>query len=1017
MNRILHLLGFILVLFPHLIYSQECTLVCNFEVNVPLGTDCEALITYDMILEGEESMEACAPNLPSNYLVTVQFSQDGPPIPTSPIVTSEYAGYTLWVKIRHIPSGNICYGTASIFDYLPPVITCPPDKTIDCRQSTDVAFTGEATAEDCVYANIFHTDMVEEFDCEAIVKRVTRTWRATDLFGQTSTCQQVIEVVAPSFDDIVFPDDIPESAALDCAAPDISPDNTGSPSLYGAPVQYDDFCNISSTYDDELTEICGGEFLLQRSWTVVNICTYEFAMHEQFIYIKDTEAPNLGCIDDFPVSMNIANACAANVTLPALFVSDNCSVDPPHVTVSSDFGFLPDNGGVIENVPEGTHTFTYTATDDCGNIATCLVDVTVVDDIEPTVVCDSQIGVSLGTEGEAYLHASAFDEGSNDNCCDVTLSIKRTDAPDSDYADIIVFTCEDLGVNPMVTLRAVDCRGNANVCDMPVIVDDQTPPEIQCPPDASILCTQDYTDLSLTGAPISEDNCALSQTFYTDELFLNNCGNGYILRTWQAEDAFGLDFSCEQRIDIGDNTNVTVTFPLNFLSNACIPIEDLDPEDMPPLYDYPIVEGADCEFITRNHTDDVYIASPGSCVVIQRNWTITDDCIYDPNNPDVGIWEGIQRIEIIDTDAPTFTCPEPIVIGALDDDCLANFTLPQVTDIDDCLSDVEVLLGGDLGTSFTQTDIAEGIYTVIYNVVDGCGNVSSCSVQLIVSDTVAPVIDCAFAGEYTLEVNTQQTISPGDFNVFVSDNCSASENITLMIGRGASQFLDLSFAQPSIDLVASCDDLSGIPLAIWAIDEQGNSDYCIVNVVVQDPSDACSVEPLRGVIATEEDGLVAGATVQFWRNGTYLNESTSNADGEYQLMVQDSVEIIPTKDNNINNGLSTYDLILISKHILTTQLLDSPYKIIAADVDNSGAVSTLDVIRLRKVVLFVEDAFPNNTSWRFVPADYEFLDPAHPLEEDFPTSIQVDLDVNPNPMINFVAIKIGDANSSANPAQ
>ena len=1013
MSRIYYFTGLLLVLLSpsYSLFSQDCTLVCNFEVNVPLGQDCEALITYDMILEGEESQAACAPNIPSNYIVTVMLTQNGPVIPTSPIVTSEYAGYTLAVKITHIPSGNVCYGSASIFDYLPPTITCPPDVTLNCRQSTDVATAGMATADDCSYVSITHTDVLEEFECETVLKRITRNWRAVDSHGNATTCQQIIEVVAPPFADIAFPSDIPQETALDCSSADISPENTGQPSLYGEPIQYGDYCNISSTYQDVVTPICGGEYIIKRTWTVVNICTYEFATHDQFIYIKDSEAPYMNCVDDFTVSMNIVNECAANVTLPALIVSDNCSIDPPVVTISSDVGFLVGNGGVFENVPEGTHTFTYSATDDCGNVSTCSVDVTVIDDIEPTVVCDSQISASLGTEGEAYVYASTFDEGSNDNCCEVTLSVKRSDAPDSDYGDFIVFTCADLGVNPMITLRAVDCRGNANICEMPVVVSDLTPPEIQCPPDATILCTQSYTDLLLTGEPTSDDNCALDQTTYTDELFLNNCGNGYIIRTWQTSDVFGQSFSCDQRIDIIDTTAISVTFPLNFLTNECIAIEDLDPEDMQPLYDFPVIVGDDCESISINYMDNVYIANPGSCVIIQRDWTVTDDCVYDPNDPNTGIWQATQRIEIIDNQAPTFTCPETILIGNLNDQCLADFALPPLTDVSDCLPDYEVLLGGDLGTSFTQTGVAEGIYTVIYNVVDACGNASSCSVQLIVRDTVAPVINCPSSTPLVMNINDQQYIHPSDFDYAVSDNCTANENIEVKIGSSLSP----QEAKDSILFTANCDNYPAAQLILWARDEQNNWQSCLVDIAIQDPDSLCAPEPLLGIITTEEDAFVANAEVQFWNNGTQIGTSMTNTDGEFELPMQDSVEIIPFKNTVINNGLSTFDQVLITKHILLVQPLDSPYKIIAADVDNSGSVSTLDIIRLKKVVLLVEDSFPNNTSWRFVPADYQFTDPTQPLNDDFPTSIHVNLTNNATPNLEFIAIKVGDVNNSANP--
>ena len=33
-------------------------------------------------------------------------------------------------------------------------------------------------------------------------------------------------------------------------------------------------------------------------------------------------------------------------------------------------------------------------------------------------------------------------------------------------------------------------------------------------------------------------------------------------------------------------------------------------------------------------------------------------------------------------------------------------------------------------------------------------------------------------------------------------------------------------------------------------------------------------------------------------------------------------------------------------------------------------MTTFDVVLIRKVILYVNDAFPNNNSWRFIKADY-----------------------------------------------
>ena len=91
-----------------------------------------------------------------------------------------------------------------------------------------------------------------------------------------------------------------------------------------------------------------------------------------------------------------------------------------------------------------------------------------------------------------------------------------------------------------------------------------------------------------------------------------------------------------------------------------------------------------------------------------------------------------------------------------------------------------------------------------------------------------------------------------------------------------------------------------------------------------------------------------------------------------------------------------------------------PYKLIAADANNSESVTTLDLIVIRRVILSIEDEFTNNTSWRFVDASYNFPNPANPWTQDFPEVInENDLQEGINDGRNFTAVKIGDVNNSA----
>lgn len=119
------------------------------------------------------------------------------------------------------------------------------------------------------------------------------------------------------------------------------------------------------------------------------------------------------------------------------------------------------------------------------------------------------------------------------------------------------------------------------------------------------------------------------------------------------------------------------------------------------------------------------------------------------------------------------------------------------------------------------------------------------------------------------------------------------------------------------------------------------------------------------------------------------------------------------KNDNIRNGLSTLDIILIQKHILGLELLDTPYKMIAADADRNGSISVQDIIAFRKVILGLASEFPNNTVWRFIPASLSFEDPANALIEAIPETLNFNGGLAGGVISDFVGVKIGDVNSSA----
>ncbi len=123
--------------------------------------------------------------------------------------------------------------------------------------------------------------------------------------------------------------------------------------------------------------------------------------------------------------------------------------------------------------------------------------------------------------------------------------------------------------------------------------------------------------------------------------------------------------------------------------------------------------------------------------------------------------------------------------------------------------------------------------------------------------------------------------------------------------------------------------------------------------------------------------------------------------------------IAPEKDDNPLNGVTTFDLVLISKHILGIEPLTSPYKMIAADANKSGSITTFDIVEIRKLILGIYTELPNNTSWRFVDKSFAFPNPNNPFQTAFPETKSI-ADAMSNQMDeDFAGVKIGDVNSTA----
>ena len=207
-----------------------------------------------------------------------------------------------------------------------------------------------------------------------------------------------------------------------------------------------------------------------------------------------------------------------------------------------------------------------------------------------------------------------------------------------------------------------------------------------------------------------------------------------------------------------------------------------------------------------------------------------------------------------------------------------------------------------------------------------------------------------------------------------------------------------------------------IRIRVYSEDNRGNMAWCETFTAITDPSNLCSglgMSAISGTIVTENKINLEGVEVNLSgiRKMTYM----TSADGSFKFGTLDrgyDYTVTPSLNKDILNGVTTMDIVLITRHILGMNTLNSPYKLIAADVNSSKSVTTMDLVQLRRVILGLETRFTGNSSWRFVDAAYRFPNPANPWQFNLPEVASVNNLVG-NVTTNFVAIKVGDVNGTA----
>ncbi len=168
---------------------------------------------------------------------------------------------------------------------------------------------------------------------------------------------------------------------------------------------------------------------------------------------------------------------------------------------------------------------------------------------------------------------------------------------------------------------------------------------------------------------------------------------------------------------------------------------------------------------------------------------------------------------------------------------------------------------------------------------------------------------------------------------------------------------------------------------------------------------------LQGHVRAESGVPVSDVRIRIENDSLHWQAYTDNA-GTFAAAVSAQPYVLtPTRPDSVVDvtGISVLDLSLIQRHVLGMEPLGSPYSIIAADVNQSQTVTTLDLALIRAVLLGNAVQFPGSEPWAFVSKDFVFVQPQQPFP--FATSRTY----HPGTAAaeqDFVAIKLGDVNAS-----
>jgi len=1041
-------------------------LVCNQAIQISLKENCQITVVADHILENTDRYV--------DYQIIVEDIK-GNIIPDH-IMTPDEVGKELTVTITHPNSKVSCWSTLFVDSKIFPEFHGCTDVIVPCSSYPDTLShmdEPELVGSKCGAYTMSYEDHIEEYTCpeNKYSQIIHRTWTMHNMSDYAYSCTQTIYVKQQGINDISFPHDYDgrHYPAISCDFTTYYGDSIGrlnqiefldsgfpstKPYPYGTGSPGGEFChNIKLKFEDTQFSTCGNESKILRKWHVIDWCTSESLVRDQIIKLEDDLAPIL-IHDDTPIYLNVNSEDCTGVIDTVPYPIDVYDCSPTHYELSykikdqSDSyegliseGLIRHEGGSygFGGVPLDTIIMVYTVSDECGHTSQTHRTFILKDQQAPIAICEKNTVVTLSEGGYATIFADKLDHHSYDNCAIVDQKIKRENShcddydEDEEFGDKVHFCCSDTDAeNHKVIVRVFDAFGNFSDCHTQISIQDKVKPIINhCPEAITMHCDEDYHNTTLTnGKPDAHDNCGMTMDYIDDKSGMNACGIGDIVREWKVSDYHGNWETCIQHITMSDHDPVKehhIKWPRNKVLSVCHYTEDHLSDTREP-----IINHKDCGNVGYNYKDQIFYDSEEACAKILRTWSVIDWCKYDPgSNVSEGYWTHVQQIKVNDETIPQLiTGCEDVEVNTEIDACDALISLEVVAEDACTLSELKYAYSINLyndevqdslytgeGSTVSQR-LPSGHHTLTYRVEDGCGNGTSCNIDINVTDELSINQICVAEIAVSLGVDGQVEIWAKDFIKDVSLSCGREATFEYSFSENANEVLKIincnQFNQG--EGVAYTDSLE-----VFAIADKGSHSSCQVMIKVTDNFNVCGEND-------SSSGFISGKIIDVSLNGIedmmiHLKDMTqekkqtimTNSHGEFtfnQIDVESNYELLPEGYGEAVDGLSTLDIITLQQHILGKNKINSSYKLVAADVDGSKSITVSDLLHIRKVILGYSIDFPIKQHWTFINAAFEFADPEKPYF--FPERISLTNLDHFSENISVISVKMGDVNGSVN---